>query len=68
MSGVDRRGSSTARTEARVQAVAVLGLGEAGSRFAADLVSAGVEVRGYDPATISAPEGVDRAGDPESAV
>jgi 3-hydroxyisobutyrate dehydrogenase-like beta-hydroxyacid dehydrogenase len=30
--------------------VAVLGLGEAGSRFAADLTDAGVEVRGYDPA------------------
>jgi len=29
--------------------VAVLGLGEAGSRFAADLTDAGVEVRGYDP-------------------
>ena len=48
--------------------VAVLGLGEAGGRFAADLVSAGVEVRGYDPLTSSAPEGVDRAGDPGSAV
>jgi 3-hydroxyisobutyrate dehydrogenase-like beta-hydroxyacid dehydrogenase len=30
--------------------VAVLGLGEAGSRLAADLVSAGADVRGYDPA------------------
>lgn len=29
--------------------VAVLGLGEAGSRLAADLTSAGAEVRGYDP-------------------
>lgn len=47
--------------------VAVLGLGEAGGRLAADLVSAGVEVRGYDPAT-SAPEKVDQAGDPASAV
>jgi 3-hydroxyisobutyrate dehydrogenase-like beta-hydroxyacid dehydrogenase len=66
---VDRRGSSTDRTEASAQAVlAVLGLGEAGSRFAADLVSAGVEVRGYDPVTSSAPEGVERAGDPSSAV
>jgi 3-hydroxyisobutyrate dehydrogenase-like beta-hydroxyacid dehydrogenase len=68
MSGVDRRASSTDRTQASAQAVAVLGLGEAGSRFAADLVSAGVEVRGYDPATSSAPDGVDRAGDPGSAV
>jgi 3-hydroxyisobutyrate dehydrogenase-like beta-hydroxyacid dehydrogenase len=30
--------------------VAVLGLGEAGSRLAADLTEAGVEVAGYDPA------------------
>lgn len=29
--------------------VAVLGLGEAGSRLAADLTAAGAEVRGYDP-------------------
>ncbi|HKP18657.1 MAG TPA: DUF1932 domain-containing protein [Gaiellaceae bacterium] len=29
--------------------VALLGLGEAGSRLAADLAEAGVEVRGYDP-------------------
>lgn len=29
--------------------VAVLGLGEAGSRFAADLLEAGVEVTGWDP-------------------
>jgi 3-hydroxyisobutyrate dehydrogenase-like beta-hydroxyacid dehydrogenase len=47
--------------------IAVLGLGEAGGRLAADLVSAGVEVRGYDPLTI-APDGVDQAGDPGSAV
>ena len=39
--------------------VAVLGLGEAGSRLAADLASAGAEVRGYDPL---------RAGDPREAV
>jgi 3-hydroxyisobutyrate dehydrogenase-like beta-hydroxyacid dehydrogenase len=30
--------------------VALLGLGEAGGRFAADLAAAGAEVRGYDPA------------------
>lgn len=36
--------------------VAVLGLGEAGSRLAADLASAGAEVRGYDPITGGAPE------------
>ena len=33
----------------RAQVVAVLGLGEAGSRLAADLAAADVEVRGYDP-------------------
>jgi 3-hydroxyisobutyrate dehydrogenase-like beta-hydroxyacid dehydrogenase len=59
MSAVDAAG-------ARV--VAVLGLGEAGSRLAADLVSRGVEVRGYDPVPVSAPEGVDQADDPRSAV
>jgi 3-hydroxyisobutyrate dehydrogenase-like beta-hydroxyacid dehydrogenase len=39
--------------------VAVLGLGEAGSRLAADLVGAGDEVRGYDPAPVPAIPGVD---------
>jgi 3-hydroxyisobutyrate dehydrogenase-like beta-hydroxyacid dehydrogenase len=48
--------------------VAVLGLGEAGGRLAADLVAAGVEVRGYDPITASAPEGVLQAGDAAAAV
>ena len=32
-----------------VGAAAVLGLGEAGSRLAADLTASGVDVRGYDP-------------------
>jgi 3-hydroxyisobutyrate dehydrogenase-like beta-hydroxyacid dehydrogenase len=36
--------------------VAVLGLGEAGSRLAADLSAAGAEVRGYDPVNGGAPE------------
>jgi 3-hydroxyisobutyrate dehydrogenase-like beta-hydroxyacid dehydrogenase len=47
--------------------VTVLGLGEAGARLAAELLSAGVEVRGYDPLT-SAPEGVAQAADPAAAV
>jgi 3-hydroxyisobutyrate dehydrogenase-like beta-hydroxyacid dehydrogenase len=47
--------------------VTVLGLGEAGGRLAADLVSAGVEVHGYDPMT-SAPEGAVQADDPAAAV
>jgi 3-hydroxyisobutyrate dehydrogenase-like beta-hydroxyacid dehydrogenase len=38
--------------------VAVLGLGEAGSRLAADLASAGAEVRGYDPIKGGAPQDV----------
>jgi 3-hydroxyisobutyrate dehydrogenase-like beta-hydroxyacid dehydrogenase len=52
----------------RAPAVAVLGLGEAGGRLAADLVSLGVDVRGYDPAAVSAPSGVARTDDPASAV
>jgi 3-hydroxyisobutyrate dehydrogenase-like beta-hydroxyacid dehydrogenase len=47
--------------------VAVLGLGEAGGRLAADLVAAGVEVRGYDPLVLSVPEGVALAEDPRAA-
>jgi 3-hydroxyisobutyrate dehydrogenase-like beta-hydroxyacid dehydrogenase len=47
--------------------VTVLGLGEAGGRLAADLVSAGVEVHGYDPIA-SAPEGAVQAVDPAAAV
>lgn len=47
--------------------VAVLGLGEAGSRLATDLVAAGVDVRGYDPAA-AAVAGLTRTLDPESAV
>jgi 3-hydroxyisobutyrate dehydrogenase-like beta-hydroxyacid dehydrogenase len=39
--------------------VAVLGLGEAGGRIAADLVSAGCVVRGWDPA--QAQEGIENA-------
>lgn len=36
--------------------VALLGLGEAGGRLAADLEAAGADVRGYDPAVESAPD------------
>jgi 3-hydroxyisobutyrate dehydrogenase-like beta-hydroxyacid dehydrogenase len=49
-------------------AVALLGLGEAGSRLATDLAAAGLQVRGYDPDTTVAVAGIDRTGDPESAV
>lgn len=46
--------------------VAVLGLGEAGGRIAADLVAAGVTVRGFDP--IVRPSGIDVAADGPDAV
>ena len=48
--------------------VAVLGLGEAGGRLAADLVAAGAEVHGYDPFVASAPPGVIRDPAAEPAV
>jgi 3-hydroxyisobutyrate dehydrogenase-like beta-hydroxyacid dehydrogenase len=40
--------------------VSVLGLGEAGSLFAADLVRAGAEVVAFDPADVATPDGVRR--------
>jgi 3-hydroxyisobutyrate dehydrogenase-like beta-hydroxyacid dehydrogenase len=46
--------------------VAVLGLGEAGSAIAADLVAAGVTVRGYDPA-VQGVDGVEDFGDEAQA-
>jgi 3-hydroxyisobutyrate dehydrogenase-like beta-hydroxyacid dehydrogenase len=48
-------------------AVAVLGLGEAGSEIAADLVAAGADVRGYDPA-VPGVEGVATRRDEADAV
>jgi 3-hydroxyisobutyrate dehydrogenase-like beta-hydroxyacid dehydrogenase len=46
----------------------VFGLGEAGSLIAADLAAAGAVVRGYDPADVGTPAGVERCGDPVDAV
>jgi 3-hydroxyisobutyrate dehydrogenase-like beta-hydroxyacid dehydrogenase len=46
--------------------VAVLGLGEAGGRLAADLVAAGCTVCGFDPA--QRPAGIRNADSPSSAV
>lgn len=43
-------------------AVGMIGLGEAGSAIAVDLVAAGASVRGWDPAA-PVPEGVEAAGD-----
>lgn len=48
--------------------VAVLGLGEAGSRLAADLARAGDEVSGYDPTPPASIDGVRRRATAEEAV
>lgn len=48
--------------------VSVLGLGEAGSLYAAGLVRQGYEVSGYDPADSATPSGVVRSDTPEGAV
>ncbi|MDY7102777.1 MAG: DUF1932 domain-containing protein [Actinomycetota bacterium] len=48
--------------------IAVFGLGEAGSLFAADLAAAGAIVTGYDPADVATPEGVHRVDEPADAV
>jgi 3-hydroxyisobutyrate dehydrogenase-like beta-hydroxyacid dehydrogenase len=47
--------------------VAVLGLGEAGSAIAGDLVAAGASVRGFDPAVGAGPAGVELAADARAA-
>lgn len=48
--------------------ITVLGLGEAGRRFATDLAEIGVEVHGYDPVADATPDGVVLADDPVAAV
>jgi 3-hydroxyisobutyrate dehydrogenase-like beta-hydroxyacid dehydrogenase len=48
--------------------VALLGLGEAGSRLAADLAAAGAEVSGFDPDPGGEVPGTVRTRDPETAV
>lgn len=48
--------------------VGVFGLGEAGSLIAADLVSAGAQVTGFDPASVKTPAGVVRCDNPTQAV
>lgn len=48
--------------------LAVFGLGEAGSLFAADAVAAGAQVHGYDPAGVPTPDGVVRHQTPTAAV
>ncbi|SFL45504.1 DUF1932 domain-containing protein [Geodermatophilus ruber] len=51
----------------RPPAIALLGLGEAGSEIARDLVAAGADVRGYDP-RVAAPDGVLPRRDEAAAV
>lgn len=48
--------------------VAILGLGEAGGRYAADLAAAGWQVTGYDPADLPTPTSVTRAPSLRDAV
>lgn len=48
--------------------VTLFGLGEAGTRFAVDLVAAGVEVAAFDPAGVATPAGITRFDDPVGAV
>ena len=47
--------------------IAILGLGEAGSLIARDLVAAGVRVRGYDPAVTAAEPVIDTTSEAEAA-
>ncbi len=51
----------------RTLVIAVLGLGEAGSVIARDLLAAGVQVRGYDPAVTAASGIIDTGSEAEAA-
>jgi 3-hydroxyisobutyrate dehydrogenase-like beta-hydroxyacid dehydrogenase len=51
----------------RTLVIAVLGLGEAGSVIARDLVAAGADVRGYDPAVAAGPGITDTGSEAEAA-
>ena len=48
--------------------ICLFGLGEAGALFAADLVAAGADVIGFDPADVPTPSGVKRVVHPALAV
>jgi len=48
--------------------VAILGIGEAGGTLARDLIAAGVQVRGWDPAPRNLPDGLDFASSNSAAV
>jgi 3-hydroxyisobutyrate dehydrogenase-like beta-hydroxyacid dehydrogenase len=58
---------STTPTATTTLSVALLGLGEAGSALAAGLAARGARVRGFDPASPKAPDGVVAAPDPAEA-
>ena len=47
--------------------ITVFGLGEAGSRIAADLAQAGIGIQAYDPAPVLTPPGVERLDTPQAA-
>ena len=51
----------------RTLVIAVLGLGEAGSLIARDLLAAGADVRGYDPAVAAGPGITDTRSEAEAA-
>lgn len=51
-----------------VQSIAIFGLGEAGSLFAADLAKLGLRVKAYDPADVGTPPGIQRHKAPADAV
>jgi 3-hydroxyisobutyrate dehydrogenase len=50
-----------------VTRIALFGLGEAGTLLAADLVAAGADVHGFDPAPVATPPGVTRHDHPGAA-
>ena len=60
--------AGAARGSVTPPVVALLGLGEAGSRLAADLEAAGADVRGYDPDGEAGADLPGRASEPETAV
>ncbi len=53
--------------DGHTRVITVLGLGEAGSVIARDLIAAGVSVRGYDPAVTAAEPIIDTASEAEAA-
>jgi 3-hydroxyisobutyrate dehydrogenase-like beta-hydroxyacid dehydrogenase len=55
-------------TTGEATVLGVFGLGEAGTAISAGLAAAGAVVRGYDPAPVATPPGVERCGSPKEAV